>query len=215
MNMIAKRIMLLGPPGAGKGTQAERLVDELGVPQISTGDLLRAARKEGTALGKAAQSHMDAGRLVPDDLVLELVEERLGKPDAEAGFILDGFPRNVSQAVALGERGTDLERVVNIAVAREDLIKRLTGRRICRSCGAGFHVMFRPSRIEGACDKCGGETYQRSDDSEKVISNRLAVYEDQTAPLIDYYEKAGNLKTVDGSGTVDDILGRIRRSLGL
>lgn len=207
--MTSKRLIFLGPPGAGKGTQASRIADEFGIPQVSTGDLLRAARKAGTELGKQAQSYMDAGALVPDDLVLKLVEERLAQPDAAEGYILDGFPRNEAQARALGERGIEIERVVSLVVAREVLVSRLTGRRVCKACGSTYHVEFSPTEVDGVCDKCGGETYQRKDDSEDVISNRLTVYEEQTAPLIAYYEATGKLVTLDGVGELSDVYQRV------
>lgn len=207
--MTSKRLIFLGPPGAGKGTQASRIADEFGIPQVSTGDLLRAARKAGTELGKQAQSFMDAGALVPDDLVLKLVEERLAEPDAAEGYILDGFPRNEAQAKALDDRGIEIERVVSLVVAREVLVSRLTGRRVCKACGSTYHVEFSPTEVDGVCDKCGGETYQRKDDSEDVISNRLTVYEEQTAPLIAYYEATGKLTTLDGVGELSDVYQRV------
>jgi adenylate kinase len=211
-------IILLGPPGAGKGTQAKRLIDKYGIPQISTGDMLRAALKEGTPLGLEAKKYMDAGTLVPDSVVIGLVKERIQKPDCAKGYMLDGFPRNVSQAEALdtmlAELGMKIDHVVSIEVPNSELLGRLTGRRTCKACGAGFHVMFDPPKKEGVCDKCGGELYQRDDDNEKTVSSRLKVYDDQTKPLIDYYVKQAKIRSVDGVGDMQDIFGRIVAYLG-
>jgi adenylate kinase len=211
--MLAKRLILLGPPGAGKGSQSARLVEEQGIPQVSTGDLLRAARKAGTPLGQRAQAFMDAGALVPDELVLELVEERLAQADAKAGYILDGFPRNEVQAKALEERGIVVERVVSIDVTAGELERRLAGRRICRQCGATFHESFKPTAVPGVCDACGGETYQRSDDRPEVIASRLRVYEESTAPLIAYYQRLGKLRRVGGEGAFEDVFASIKAAL--
>ena len=188
-------ILLMGPPGAGKGTQAANLVKEFAIPHISTGDMFRAAVKEGTELGKQAKACMDSGKLVPDAVTIGIVKERLAKPDCEKGFILDGFPRTVEQADALSkilpEIGLKLTRVLNINVPAADLIERAVGRRICKKCGATYHIKFNPTKVEGVCDECGGDLYQRADDSEATMKNRLSVYEAQTKPLIDYYQKAG------------------------
>ncbi len=212
------RLILLGPPGAGKGTQAKRLVEKYGIPQISTGDMLRAALKAGTQLGKEAKTYMDAGKLVPDQVVIGLIEERIKEADCKNGFMLDGFPRTVAQADALqgvmDKAGLKLDHVISIDVANEELVGRLTGRRTCRSCGAGFHVLFDPPKKEGVCDKCGGELYQRDDDSEATIRNRLKVYADQTEPLIAYYKNAGLLRPIAGTGSIDEIFGRITGVLG-
>ncbi|MEZ4471783.1 MAG: adenylate kinase [bacterium] len=211
--MGATRLILLGGPGAGKGTQSKRLIEVLGVPQVSTGDLLREARRAGTDLGNQARSFMDAGALVPDSLVVALVKERLAEPDAQAGYILDGFPRTAAQAEALDESGIEVERVVNLVVPDEVLIPRLAGRRICRECGSSFHVEFHPTRLEGVCDVCEGETYQRADDSPEVIPQRLQAYVQQTAPLVEFYSARGIVRTVDGLGEMEAIFARILEAL--
>ena len=202
-------ILLMGPPGAGKGTQAARLVEEFKIPHISTGDMFRAAVKEGTELGKQAKTCMDAGKLVPDEVTIGIVKERLAKADCEKGFILDGFPRTVEQAVALdkilSELGLKLNCALNVAVPASELISRAVGRRICKKCGATYHVEFKPSKKDGICDVCGGDLYQRADDSEATMKNRLSVYEEQTKPLISYYEKEELYKEVDGSQSMDKV----------
>jgi adenylate kinase len=211
-------VILLGPPGAGKGTQAKRLIDKYGIPQISTGDMLRAALKAGTPLGLEAKKFMDQGALVPDSVVIGLVKERIQQSDCAKGYMLDGFPRNVSQAQALdqmlGQLTQKIDHVVCIEVPSQELMGRLTGRRTCRSCGAGFHVMFDPPKKEGVCDKCNGELYQRDDDNETTVGSRLKVYADQTAPLIDYYQKQSKLRSIDGVGDMEVIFGRIAAVLG-
>ena len=195
-------IILMGPPGAGKGTQAVNLVKRYGLLHISTGDMFREAVKEGTLLGKEAKSYMDAGKLVPDEVTIGIVRERLSKPDCKKGFILDGFPRTVEQADALSEilkdNGMKLTAVVNISAPIQDLLERAVGRRICKNCGHSFHVKFHPTKVEGVCDDCGGATYQRADDSEETMKSRLSVYESSTRPLIEYYKKAGVYKEIDG-----------------
>ena len=201
-------ILLMGPPGAGKGTQAANLVKEFGIPHISTGDMFRAV-KEGTELGLQAKACMDAGKLVPDEVTIGIVKERLAKPDCKKGFILDGFPRTVEQADALTgilkELGLSLTAALNITVPAADLIERAVGRRICKSCGATYHVKFNPPQKAGVCDTCAGDLYQRADDSEETMKNRLSVYEAQTKPLIAYYEKAGVYKEIDGRQAIDDV----------
>ena len=195
-------LILLGPPGAGKGTQAKMLTEHFGIPQIATGDILRGAVQAGSTLGLKAKGFMDAGLLVPDEVVIGIVRERLLQEDCRAGFILDGFPRTVAQADALqsnlAELGRRLDRVVSLTVDADALVERLTGRRTCRSCGRGFHLTFDPPTVAGRCDACGGELYQRDDDREETIRKRLTVYAQQTAPLIDYYRGAGLLVELDG-----------------
>ena len=211
------RRVLLGPPGAGKGTQARLLFERLHAPQIASGDLLRAAVRDKTALGVQAKSFMDEGSLVPDELVLKLIDARLDESDAKPGFILDGFPRSVPQAEALGKmleaRGESISKVVAIIAPDEELVKRISGRRTCRNCNEMYHVAFDPPAKPGVCDKCGGELYQREDDHEDTVRHRLQVYNDATKPLLDYYGKAGLLSQVDGTGRPDDILHRILASL--
>lgn len=211
-------LLIMGPPGAGKGTQAEVLTKELAIPHISTGDMFRAAVKEGTPLGKKAKEYMDRGELVPDEVVVGMVRERLSKPDCGKGFLLDGFPRTVAQAEALDETlrelKMELDAVINVAVPRERLMQRLTGRRVCRNCGANYNIWFNKPKEEGKCDQCGGELYQRSDDTETTVANRLDVYEAQTRPLIEYYEQRGLLKNINGDQEIKAVLADILRSLG-
>jgi len=206
---MASRVVLLGAPGAGKGTQAKMLIERFKIPQISTGDILRKAVADGTPLGKEAKVIMDSGGLVSDKIVLGLVEERLKQPDCKNGFILDGFPRNTAQAEALDKILTGasmpLTVALNIDVDLNDLLKRLTGRRTCKSCQQMYNIYFSPPKKEGVCDKCGGALFQRDDDKEATIKKRLDVYQQQTAPLIDYYSKKKIMKTVAGVGSIDDI----------
>ena len=208
------KLILLGPPGAGKGTQAKMLTDHFGIPQISTGDILRAAVKDGTPMGLRAKGYMDSGLLVPDEVVVGIVRERLQQSDCKSGFILDGFPRTVPQADALRETleslAKDLDAVISLKVDTEALVGRLTGRRTCRQCGRGFHVVFDPPRQTGSCDACGGELYQRDDDREETIRKRLSVYSEQTAPLEAYYPGAGLLASVDGMLEINVVQQRIR-----
>ena len=210
-------IILIGPPGAGKGTQAAFLCSEYGLPHISTGDMFRAAVKNGTELGMVAKAYMDKGHLVPDKVTIGIVQERLAEPDTKHGFLLDGFPRTIVQAeglkYALSKLGKVLTAVINIEVPEEELVRRLSGRLICRSCGATFHKSFNPPAQGGVCDKCGGELYQRTDDSEETVRNRLKVYREQTEPLIAYYRTTGCLATVDGTQTIDAVTAHLRRIL--
>jgi len=212
------KIILMGPPGAGKGTQAEKLVELYQIPHISTGDMFRKAQKDGTELGLKAKSYMDQGQLVPDEVTVGIVKERLAEADCKDGFLLDGFPRTVQQADALDgileELGMALDRVINIEVDKSFLVDRLTGRRVCRTCGATFHVTNKAPKVEGVCDKCGGELYQRNDDTVETVSNRLDVYAAQTAPLIDYYQSKGVMSSIDGSKSMEDVLAAIRVALG-
>lgn len=202
-------LVLLGAPGAGKGTQSKKLVERYGIPQISTGDILREAVKNGTPLGIQAKSFMDRGALVPDEVVIGIVKERCQRTDCGHGFILDGFPRTTAQADALSALGISINHAVDVRVSRDYLVKRLTGRRVCRSCGEGYHLEFNPSKADGICDKCGGELYQRDDDREDVVVKRLETYEKQTSPLIEYYDKKGLLHTVNGEGEIEAVFNDI------
>lgn len=197
-------LILLGAPGAGKGTQAEVICEHLGIPAISTGNIIREALKNGTELGLKAKSYMDEGKLVPDDVVIAIIKERLSQDDCQNGFILDGFPRTVPQAEALDAMGVRIDRVIDIEVEDEKIMRRLSGRRVCEDCGASYHIDYKPSKDAGKCDKCGGDTVQRKDDHPDTIKERLKVYHDQTAPLIGYYEKTGKLKVVQGQEEVAD-----------
>ncbi len=210
-------LIFLGPPGSGKGTQAKMLVDKYGIPQISTGDILREAVKEGTPLGKEAKKYMDEGKLVPDEVVVGIVRERLKEPDCTKGFILDGFPRTIPQAEALDKTlqkmGKGIDHVLSLEVDKEELVRRLSGRRTCKKCGAMYHIIFDPPKKDGICDRCGGELYQRDDDKEETIRERLRVYEEQTAPLIEYYRKKGLLRPIDGVGKIEEIFARITEAI--
>ena len=213
------RLVLLGAPGAGKGTQAKKLIEKYVIPQISTGDLLRAAVAAGTALGKEAKSFMDKGELVPDRVVLGMVGERMKQDDCKKGYILDGFPRNTAQAEALDKMLDTLKMPLTAALSVDvpfaDLMKRLTGRRTCKGCGQMYNVYFNSPKKDGTCDKCGGELFQRDDDKEETIKKRLDVYSSQTAPLFDYYKKKGILSSVNGTGSIDEIFRAVCNSLGL
>ncbi len=203
------RTVLLGAPGSGKGTQGAVLAQKYNIPQVSTGDLLRAAVKAGTELGKKAKSAMDAGELVSDDIVMGLIRERLSEEDAKSGYILDGFPRNIAQAEALDDMledlGQPLQGVVLLDVPFEELMQRLTGRRTCKDCGAIYNIYSSAPQQEDVCDACNGELFQRADDNEETIGNRLKVYEEQTAPLIGYYDGKGKLNSIAGTGNIDQI----------
>lgn len=202
-------ILLMGPPGAGKGTQSPRLVERYHIPAISTGDMFRAAVREETPLGVKAKTFMDAGQLVPDDVTIGIVQERLTKDDTKNGFILDGFPRTIDQAIALDvalkDMGIDKVHVIDITMDQNLLVSRITGRRICKNCGATYHVVNLPSKVEGICDVCGGELYQREDDKEETVKSRLEVYARQTKPLVDYYENRGFYKRINGNQDVEKV----------
>ncbi len=212
------RLVLLGPPGAGKGTQAVRIAEKYNIPHISTGDIFRKNVKEGTPLGKKAKEFMDSGALVPDELVVALVEDRLKAPDCQDGFLLDGFPRTIYQAEALDEclskMGSKLDYVVNLNVDEDELLDRMIGRRVCRQCGTPYHVTNMPPKVEGVCDSCGGEVYQRADDTEETVKNRFKVYQDQTSPLIAYYEESGNILHIEGVGGPDAVFAAIVNAVG-
>ncbi|SHJ95892.1 Adenylate kinase [Geosporobacter subterraneus DSM 17957] len=212
------RLILLGPPGAGKGTQAAGIVDRYNIPHISTGDIFRKNIKEGTELGRKAKSFMDQGLLVPDDLVVEIVEDRLKEDDCKNGFLLDGFPRTVYQAEALDKvlekMNSVLDRVINVSVDKEILIDRAVGRRICKECGATYHIQFNPPAAADVCDKCGGPLYQRADDNEETVTKRIEVYLNETQPLIDYYKQKGTIVTIDGQQSIDKVFQEIIAALG-
>ncbi len=208
------RVAFLGPPGAGKGTQARELAREWGVPHVATGDMLRDAAAAGTPLGREAKGYMDKGALVPDDVIIRMIAERLRRPDAGRGFLLDGFPRTIAQAEGLEhllkDLGQPLERVVYFDVSEPELLRRLTGRRVCRACQTAFHLVSAPPTTAGVCDRCGGQLYQREDDSEATVRHRLGVYARQTAPLLDWYRGRGLLVSVPGEGPIETIRGAIR-----
>jgi len=206
---VQMNLVLMGLPGAGKGTQADKIVEKYGVPHISTGDMFRAAMKEGTELGLKAKSFMDKGELVPDEVTIGIVRERSSKNDCENGFLLDGFPRTVAQAEALekilAEISKKIDYVINIQVDQSILMERLTGRRICKSCGATYHLVFNPPTEPGICDRCGGELYQRQDDNAETVQNRLEVNMKQTQPLLDFYQGKGYLKNINGEQHIDQV----------
>jgi adenylate kinase len=210
-------LILLGAPGAGKGTQAKAIVEKYGIPQISTGDMLREAVAKGTELGKKAKEYMDAGKLVPDEVVIGIVKDRLQEKDTEKGFILDGFPRTLAQAEALdkmlSELGKNIDAVVNVTVPEEEVVKRIVNRRSCKNCGAVYHLIYKPPKEEGKCDKCGGELYLRDDDKEETVRDRYSVYRSQTEPLIDYYGKKGLVKDVDGTKSIDEVTADVLKIL--
>jgi len=215
---VSLRVIFLGPPGAGKGTQAQALASEWGVPHVATGDMLREAVAAKTPLGLEAKRHMDSGGLVPDEVVIGLVGERLAQPDAKAGVVLDGFPRTVAQAEALdalfARKGLSLDRVVYFNVSRDELLRRLTGRRVCRACGRTYHLVSAPPKVADKCDACGGELYQRVDDSEATVATRLDVYQKQTSPLLEYYRGRNLLAEVAGEGPVAGVAEAVRKATG-
>jgi len=215
---LSARVAFLGPPGAGKGTQARDLAQEWRVPHLATGDMLREAVAAGSPLGREAKGYMDQGALVPDDVIIRMMGERLGQADASRGFILDGFPRTIAQAEALAkllkDLGQTLDTVVYFDVSEPELLRRLTGRRVCRKCGHSYHVTSNPPRRAGVCDECGGELYQRDDDAEATVRKRLEVYQRQTAPLLDYYRQRSLLATVSGEGPLAAIRDSIRAAAG-
>ena len=198
------KIILLGAPGVGKGTQAEVICERLSIPAISTGTIIREALKSGTEMGRKAKSYMEAGQLVPDEIVIGIIEERLAKGDCENGFILDGFPRTIVQAEALDKMGFPIDKVIDIEVTDEDIVARISGRRVCDNCGAIYHVRYKPSKVEGVCDKCGGTLSQRKDDQPETVKERLKVYHEQTEPLKEYYQKQGKLFIVEGEEHIAD-----------
>ncbi|KXG74762.1 adenylate kinase [Thermotalea metallivorans] len=212
------RLILLGPPGAGKGTQAAGIVERYNIPHISTGDIFRKNIQEGTTLGKKAKEYMDQGLLVPDDVVVAIVEERLKEADCAKGFLLDGFPRTVKQAEALDEAlagmNASLDKAINVTVDKNVLIERAVGRRICKACGATYHIKFHPPSKDGICDKCGGSLYQRADDNEETVTKRIEVYLKETQPLIDYYKQRNILVTIDGEQDISKVFEDIVAALG-
>ncbi|MGF7398261.1 adenylate kinase [Thermoanaerobacterium thermosaccharolyticum] len=212
------RIILLGPPGAGKGTQAERIVNDYKIPHISTGDIFRYNIKNNTELGKLAKQFIDKGLLVPDDVTNKIVEDRLSKDDCSDGFLLDGYPRNVVQAESLGKylenKGLKIDHVLNIIVDRDVLVQRLSGRRVCPSCGATYHIVTKPPKAEGICDNCGEKLIQRTDDNIESVLKRLEVYEDETKPLVEYYGKLNLIRNIDGNKPVNEVYKEIQALIG-
>ena len=216
MNVL--NLVLLGPPGAGKGTQAKSIATEYGIPHISTGDIFRKNIAEETPLGKKAKEYIDQGLLVPDQLTIDIVKDRLSQDDCKKGFLLDGFPRTVFQAESLDKMLQEDDKKIDVAllieVPREDILKRMTGRRVCGSCGASYHVVFNPTKVEGICDACGREVIQRKDDKEDTVKERLTVYDNQTQPLISYYKECNKLSEVDGTQAIDKVFEDIKSLLG-
>ena len=207
------RIIFLGAPGAGKGTQAEIIAAKLNIPTVSTGNIIREALKNGTEMGLKAKAYTEAGKLVPDDVVIGIIKERLAKEDCKEGFILDGFPRTIPQAEALDKMGIVIDKVVDIDVPDESVVNRMSGRRVCKDCGASYHIENKPSTVEGKCDACNGEPYIRKDDAPETVLDRLKVYHEQTEPLKDYYKKCGKLRTVSGTSPIEEITAEILKVL--
>lgn len=207
------KLILLGAPGAGKGTQAEKIVDKYGIPAISTGNILRAAVKDGTEMGLKAKSYMDAGQLVPDEVVIGIIKDRLQEKDCEGGFILDGFPRTIPQAQALEESGVQIDKVVDIEVPDEKITKRMSGRRVCAKCANSYHLEYKKPQVDGVCDACGGELVQRKDDAPETVLARLAEYHEMTEPLKDFYQNLGKLVIVEGQEEVADTTALVFKAL--
>lgn len=207
------KLILLGAPGAGKGTQAEIICDKLGIPTISTGNILRAAVKEGTPMGLKAKSFMDAGALVPDDVIVGIVKERLAAPDCSGGFILDGMPRTIAQGEALEAMGVEIDKVLNLIVADEAIMERMSGRRVCAKCGASYHIKNKPSAKQGVCDRCGGELVIRKDDEPATVLDRLKAYHEQTEPLVAFYRERGKLVEIPDQGSIEDTTALILKEL--
>lgn len=208
------KIIFLGAPGAGKGTQAEIISEKFGIPTISTGNIIREALKNGTEMGLKAKAYTEAGQLVPDEVVIGIIKERLVKDDCANGFILDGFPRTIPQAEALGTMGIEIDKIVSIEVPDENIMERMTGRRVCGKCGASYHLSFKKPAVDGVCDNCGDALVQRKDDAPETVADRLKVYHEQTEPLKDYYAKLGKLEIVEGIGSVSEITERVLKALG-
>ena len=211
---MGMKLILLGAPGAGKGTQAEVLCQKLGIPTISTGNILRAAIQEGTPVGLQAKSFMDAGKLVPDEVIIQIVAQRIAQPDCAAGFILDGVPRTIAQAEALDAAGIRFDRVISLEITDQEIEERMSGRRVCSKCGASFHVHARPTKTEGVCDNCGGKLVQRKDDAPETVKARLEVYHKETEPLKDFYAQRGLLKPVENQPSVEETSRAILHALG-
>lgn len=208
-------LILLGAPGAGKGTQAEKISEHCGIPAVSTGNIIRAALKEGTEMGQVAKKYIDAGELVPDDVVIGIIRERLAQKDCKNGFILDGFPRTIPQAQALDQMGIAIDCALSIEVPDDEIVRRMSGRRVCLSCGSTYHTLHKQPAKDGVCDACGNELSIRKDDEPQTVLNRLAVYHEQTEPLKDYYDRQGKLRCVEGMATVEETTAAVFKTLGI